>query len=419
MDIPTIPGAWYTVASSTTCQITDTATGTPLGTADAGSYTFQAQGNLTTLSDDSALYSKSNFKSAPAALMALGLLGGGTSTPSLPAGYLAAEFLASSSNGPYIDPQYVPTRDFGFETQITELYPQAYYYFTPVMGCRNSNSTGTSCSFGFRYGGGQISLGWNGSFYDVAYEICNKQVVSCNFLNNRKMYMGETLVREVPSLSFDPICNFMIFKYVVSTNTTFAANTAIRLYYVKMSDGETVVRDYVAALDPQGMPCMFDKVTNQPFYNSGTGAFVVGMSSKQAHKLSTLPATGGSLTISLPEGYASDPAVTDAIATATANGWNFTIQTYTPAAAASSSSFSLRRIWVRQTPDEFGSYVDASGNRFAVDWCVAMSHTDGSTPDAHGYELFRSVDAAVGYWGLTPYVDPETEKLLTENTNNV
>ena len=39
-----------------------------------------------------------------------------------------------------------------------------------------------------------------------------------------------------------------------------------------------------------------------------------------------------------------------------------------------------------------------------------MLTPDGSEPDAHGYEPFRSVEAAVEYWGLTPYVDPEAEE---------
>ena len=156
---------------------------------------------------------------------------------------------------------------------------------------------------------------------------------------------------------------------------------------------------------------MYDKVSKQPFYKSGSGQFITGFTLEQARKLANLPATGGSLTISLPEGYDADTAVTSAIATATANGWNFTIQTYTPEAAAASATFALRRVWVRQTPDESGAYVDASGNRVAVDWCVAMSNTDGSEPDAHGYELFRSVDAAADFWQLTPYVDPDAESL--------
>ena len=45
------------------------------------------------------------------------------------------------------------------------------------------------------------------------------------------------------------------------------------------------------------------------------------------------------------------------------------------------------------------------------------STPDDSTPDMHGYELFRSVEAATEYWGLEPYVDPAWEEELLTETN--
>jgi hypothetical protein len=41
-----------------------------------------------------------------------------------------------------------------------------------------------------------------------------------------------------------------------------------------------------------------------------------------------------------------------------------------------------------------------------------MYTPDNSTPDMHGYEMYRSVDAAVSYWELTPGFAPEEENLL-------
>ena len=160
---------------------------------------------------------------------------------------------------------------------------------------------------------------------------------------------------------------------------------------------------------------MYDKVDKAPFTKSGSGSFIVGMTLSQARKLSNLPATGGSLTVSLPTGYDSDAGVMSALDSARANGWTLTIQTYTPEAAASSAAtFDLRRIWVRRTQTENGAHVAADGTRWQVDWCVDMLTPDGSKPDAYGYELFRSQEAAVAYWELSPYVDPETENFLTE-----
>jgi hypothetical protein len=176
---------------------------------------------------------------------------------------------------------------------------------------------------------------------------------------------------------------------------------------------------FMPALDPTGMPCLVDTSAKNPtLYNSGSGDFVVGMTARQARKLSLLPTTGGTLKISLPSSIISGNTVTDstvnsALSAARNRGWYIEVEDY-PDANATASTFGLRRIWVRKTQNEFGPYVDASGSRFAVDWCVTMYTPDDSTPDMHGYEMFRSVEAATEYWGLEPYVDPAwEEELLT------
>lgn len=404
MDIPTIPGAWYTVATSTTCEITDTATGTPLGSANAGSYTFQAQGNLTTLSDDSALYSKSNFKSAPAALMALGLLGGGASTPALPPGYLAAAFLETESSAEIKLPLVF---DVNIDSGLT------------IEQSHQSVAAQVSSSAGWAEEGyGGINIGMlNGSMACSR----NGMGVGTSFI----VPANEWFIHKwwFDGKSADIIC-YAPDGRSYKTSRTRSGCTAYTLWanrwkgkkrWFRALLADVAVFDLIPAITPQGAPCMFNKYDNAFYENTaGKTAFVVGLTLAQARNLSKLPATGGTLTISLPTGYDSDSGVMSALESARANGWTLTIQTYTPEASASVATFALRRIWVRRTADENGSYVATDGTRWQVDWCVDMLTPDGSTPDAYGYELFRSQEAAVAYWELTPYVDPEAENLLTE-----
>lgn len=169
--------------------------------------------------------------------------------------------------------------------------------------------------------------------------------------------------------------------------------------------------DVISALDNNGVPCMYDNVSKQPFYNSGSGQFVVGMNMKQALNLSKLPAGGGTLTVSLPTGYDADSAVVTALETARANGWTLTVQTYEAEGVMTTDLFD---IWVRKTQDENGAYVAQDGTRWQVDWCNCMYTPDGSTERDHGYESHPSVEEACTVWGLTPYIDPNAEELLTE-----
>ena len=164
------------------------------------------------------------------------------------------------------------------------------------------------------------------------------------------------------------------------------------------------------ALDAVGTPCLHDQIGKTNCYNKGSGSFIVGFTFTQARNLRKLPEGGGELTISLPSNWQEDTAVVDALAAAESKGWVLTIQTY-EAEAGAVSTFALRRIWVRKRAEQNGSYVATDGTRWQVEWCATMV---GGDPQEHGYEPFRSVEAAAEYWELQPYVYPEQEQLLTD-----
>lgn len=170
-------------------------------------------------------------------------------------------------------------------------------------------------------------------------------------------------------------------------------------------DGKLSI-DIEQLLTPEGRVILKNKVTGQMFY----GSWWVGLSIENARKLSDLSNIGGGLNLSLPVGYESDAGVANALETARGKGWSIAVRTYTQSAVSRRvATFGMRRIWVKKIQDKYGVYVDTAGTRWQVEWCEAMYTPDGSTPDMHGYEMFRSVDAAVAYWELEPWVDPEEE----------
>jgi hypothetical protein len=54
------------------------------------------------------------------------------------------------------------------------------------------------------------------------------------------------------------------------------ANLYGNIYRCKIWDNGTLVRDFIPVLDYNDVPCMYDKVSNQYFYNAGTGDFIAG-----------------------------------------------------------------------------------------------------------------------------------------------
>lgn len=111
------------------------------------------------------------------------------------------------------------------------------------------------------------------------------------------------------------------------------------------------------------------------------------------------------ITMGIHKDYENDPDVLAALDNATAKGWTIERQwNGTPTSTA--STFGFNRIWARKVEDEQGEYVDSDGSRWHIAWCHTLSTPDGSTPEDHGYELYRSIEAAAAYWDLQLWIEP-------------
>ena len=49
-----------------------------------------------------------------------------------------------------------------------------------------------------------------------------------------------------------------------------------RIYSCKHYSGDELIQDFAPCLDTNGKPCMYDLVSQKPFYNAGTGSFTWG-----------------------------------------------------------------------------------------------------------------------------------------------
>ena len=49
-----------------------------------------------------------------------------------------------------------------------------------------------------------------------------------------------------------------------------------RVAYCLIKYGKKHAREFIPALDPEGVPCMFDSVEKKPYYNQGSGQFTYG-----------------------------------------------------------------------------------------------------------------------------------------------
>lgn len=114
-----------------------------------------------------------------------------------------------------------------------------------------------------------------------------------------------------------------LFGYV-QTSGNVKAGEKERHFYCDIFEGSKKTVSLNAAVDANGVPCMFDKVSKQPFYKSGTGEFTVGFDTVEAARnIAKLPVVAeGTLTVSLPaEARNAESMVPTAIGIATSRGW--------------------------------------------------------------------------------------------------
>jgi hypothetical protein len=409
----TFPGKTYCITCAEGCTVTD-ASGQLNAECEAGKQLWVTAPSEKLFTSAPASV-RETFNSAPVKLKLLGLLGGGVST--LPSGYLSAEFLYNKGENYFLLDMPV-NNEMGLSYEMINIsvangFPISWQQESPFKCFRIANN----------WSGANGSVTWWGTtLSSILNPNGTKVLYECNFKNSRKLRVSSAVAETKEAAINEFSCDYnkvsfgKILEYKGSSVLTHDW-AKIKIFDIKLTSGETFVYDLTPAIDANGKACLYDKVSKKPYYGETASALIVGMTLEQARKLGKLPKTGGTLKVSLPSNYLEDEGVTNAVAAANAKGWNIVVDS-TFEADGASATFALRRIWVRKTQDEQGNYIDSDGVRWLVESCVAMYNADGSEPDAHGYEPFRSVDVATEYWGLTPWVDPEQEGLLT-NTDEV
>lgn len=64
-----------------------------------------------------------------------------------------------------------------------------------------------------------------------------------------------------------------VYIFALNQGGSSYNHAKMRLYGMKIYDDDVLVRDFVPALDPEGVPCLYDQVTETYFMNKGSGSF--------------------------------------------------------------------------------------------------------------------------------------------------
>lgn len=202
-----------------------------------------------------------------------------------------------------------------------------------------------------------------------------------------------------------------------------------RLYEFIMWTGDVEQCNLVPAVDPMGVPCMFDKTATAPKYNLGSRPFTTGIETlDQLRQLArNLPSSGGSLSTSFPAAWNGNASANALVSVCNKKGWTLTI-TYRDASEDTSATTQAggenitipSYIWARAIQSEAANYQDADGLRYYVETCHDVWHPDGLSPDDLGYTSALTLEDYLTERGLTAVVYEENEEeLMAEASANL
>ena len=184
------------------------------------------------------------------------------------------EYLESTGTQ-WIDTGIVGTQNIGIELSLT-----ATQINTKIFGCRTSTSSNNISIFYGSSADSRLGIDFNNSNYATyrcQYATLNQRVIIKADKNNRKIISTSgSVLAENNTVCTDTILTPDTLKLFDITNGFQESLFVGYLYYCKIYDNNTLVRDFIPVLDWDMTPCMYDKVSKTLFYNAGTGNFTAG-----------------------------------------------------------------------------------------------------------------------------------------------
>lgn len=243
-------------------------------------------------------------------------MGTSATTSGLPVGYLAADFLEGTGE------QYIDT-----DVKTNELY------YTEISAEIANVTAGYSLHGTYHVGGYSLYIGFaedNGLYeaWGIRYSASTRKIPIDRKEKFYKMKLGkdsfsvdDITIECKPTTSFEAALQytepfFLFARYQATNHSRYAAR--IKSFE---AEGKFALKP---CIDPHGIACLFDKVRNKAFYNSGTGSFIVGFETvSSARRLARLPVVeAGELTVSLPaEARDAASMVPTALSIAASRGW--------------------------------------------------------------------------------------------------
>ena len=190
------------------------------------------------------------------------------------------EYLESTGTQ-YINLNYIPTDTTGYK--LGQVIPTSNSRDNIIIGCRQTTNTDSRFWQDIDWSSSNRTIGWGfgtyspqGQRYSIVGKAGTYVVTSLNYMNDR--------AGKVDGVSYDTSLESKTLPEISRPMYLFAGNnggtdgyyTSTKIYFVQITEGNKIVRDFIPVLDNSGRPAMYDQVSGQLFYNQGSGEFTYG-----------------------------------------------------------------------------------------------------------------------------------------------
>lgn len=206
-----------------------------------------------------------------------------------------AEILWQKYSGPiYTELEYIQST--GTEWINTGIYPSDNTIKLEVKIAYNTTGTGqlmgsgTSGQERFNFGieSSRFRFGFGGSWFDANSEVLTADTEPHVWVLDANTKTGSIDgVAATTASTYSPGGSraVVLFARGASANAESGNRTKGKIYYAKIWNKGELVREFIPVLDLDGVPCMYDKVSGEFFYNNGTGTFLYGEIHKHKYKM--------------------------------------------------------------------------------------------------------------------------------------
>lgn len=185
----------------------------------------------------------------------------------LPEGYTELEYIESTGTQ-YIDTGFKPNQDTRVVVKaVVKVSNVANWLF----GSRTANGSQQFSFLGASAGYFRADYANSQTPFDASLNTDQPITIDAN--KNTTYILELSASKTVPYSNFASNSNLHLFA--ICTNGVVSTGKVV-IFYCKIYDGDTLVRDYVPCKSENGDVGLFDTVTNALYKNNGTGVFTEG-----------------------------------------------------------------------------------------------------------------------------------------------